>query len=414
MLKDMDLDNDGSITQGRFAFTGVGNNSIAGSVLSQFEWLEVAKTGNAKLILQRNIRIDGTVNFTSGHIDLNNNNLLLQSGAVLNGESTTSHVIGDNGGYVEVTSLLNAPASVNPGNLGAVFTSSQNLGITTIRRGHIAQTLGGANGMGIKRYYEITPAANTGLNATLRFQYQDDELNGLTEGTLAFWKSTDNITWTSQGFTTRDATANYAEKTGISDFSRWTLSSFSASLPVKFSLFNVRCNGSGVTVSWKTAQEQNASHYVVERSADGVRWAAVATIKAVGNSTVEQSYSYNDISPLPGDAVYRVAEYDLDGRSSFTRINKSDCNNNTGWKVWPNPVQETLWMNMTAAAPSKATVKVVDGKGTIVAAQTHAILAGNNQLSINLAQLPAGTYLVVVTWNDGKEIKTVNVVKTNK
>jgi hypothetical protein len=413
-LKNMSLDNDGSISQGRFAFTGADDNTISGGTLPQFEWLQIAKTGAAKLILQRNIRIGSSVNFTSGYIDLNNNTLLLQSTASLVGESATSHLIGDNGGYVEITALLNAPVAVNPGNMGIVFTATQNLGNTTIRRGHFSQVLGGSNGNSIKRYYDIVPDNNVGLNATLSFQYQNDELNMNDEGRLTFWKSTDNTTWTSQGFSARDTVANQVSKTGINDFSRWTLASANIALPVRFSLFNVHCNGSGVTVTWKTAQEQNASHFVVERSTDGVQWAKLATIKAAGNSTVEQSYAYNDVNALPGAAMYRVAEYDADGRSSLTRINKSDCNSSDAWKVWPNPVQETLWLAIAAVTPSMATVKIVDGKGTTVKTYTRTMLAGNNQLSVNLASLPAGMYLVVATWNNGAETRTVNVVKTNK
>jgi hypothetical protein len=129
---------------------------------------------------------------------------------------------------------------------------------------------------------------------------------------------------------------------------------------------------------------------------------------------VEQSYAFNDLNALPGAAMYRVAEYDVDGRSAFTRINKSDCSSNGTWKVWPNPVQETLWLNIATVAPSTAMVKIVDSKGTTVKAQSNAVLAGNNQLSINLASLPAGVYLVTASWNNGAETRTVNVVKTNK
>ena len=96
-LQDIDLDNDGTINQlpgeGVFKFTGTQNNTIAGTNAPLFDILEIAKTGSAKISLLRIINIGSTINFTSGLIDLNSNNLFLQSTALLNGESETSRII---------------------------------------------------------------------------------------------------------------------------------------------------------------------------------------------------------------------------------------------------------------------------------------------------------------------------------
>jgi Secretion system C-terminal sorting domain len=124
---------------------------------------------------------------------------------------------------VEITQTLDAPLSVNPGNLGAIITSAQNFGSTVIRRGHQVQTIG--NQLTVKRYFDIIPANNLSLNATLRFIYFDSEMNGFDENSVVIWKSQDNINWNEMGFDSRSTTTNYIEKTGIADFSRWTLSS---------------------------------------------------------------------------------------------------------------------------------------------------------------------------------------------
>ncbi|MBK9571146.1 MAG: hypothetical protein IPO53_15370, partial [Chitinophagaceae bacterium] len=212
-LQDMNLDNDGTISQaageGVFKFTGTQNNSIGGISTSLFDVLEIAKTGSAKISLQRTINVGSAINFTSGLIDLNHNNLLLQSTALLNGESELSRIIGPTGGFIEITNTLNAPSSTNPGNLGAILTSSQNLGSTVIRRGHSSQINGFGIGSSILRYYDILPANNSALNATLRFQYLDAELNSFDENTVVLWKSPNNTTWTNLGFTSRNTTSNY-------------------------------------------------------------------------------------------------------------------------------------------------------------------------------------------------------------
>ncbi|HMK25703.1 MAG TPA: T9SS type A sorting domain-containing protein [Chitinophagaceae bacterium] len=414
VLQDINLVNDGTITvaaNGRFSFTGSVDNSISGSQQPAFNELEIAKTGTSKLILQRAINVNGKIVFTSGLIDLNNNNINLGNTAFLETENENSRVIGSNGGQLIFTTTLNAPATANPGNLGAIITSSQNLGVVTISRGHKSQINGYGNGNSVLRYYDINPANNTGLNATLRFQYFDAELNGLVENGLLFWKSSNNSNWTNQGFTSRNTTGNYVEKTGITDFSRWTLSSLTNPLPVRFLLFNIHCTGNSVLISWKTAQEQNTARFSIERSADGIRWTAIGSLPAAGNSTTERSYSYNDNSPVAGGAMYRIAEYDMDGRIQYTSIIRSDCEAKDNWKLWPNPVQEMLWVHITTTSASSATIKVFNSKGSLIRSQQNALLPGSNQLNVDMKRLAAGTYHVTVDWGNGQTQKSVKIIK---
>ncbi|MBI2729290.1 MAG: T9SS type A sorting domain-containing protein [Sphingobacteriales bacterium] len=207
-----------------FTFTGTTNVLVSGTTLPLFTNVNVALSGSSKIILQRSISISQNLSFQSGLVDLNNNNIDLGTTGSLIGESETARIIGAAGGYIQAIKILNAPASVNPGNLGAVITSAQNLGSTTIRRGHVAQTDVATPNFSIQRYYDITPTTNTSLNATLRINYFDAELNGKTEANLSAWKSTDNINWSYAGFSTRNAASNFVEANTIASFSRWTLS----------------------------------------------------------------------------------------------------------------------------------------------------------------------------------------------
>ncbi len=45
---------------------------------------------------------------------------------------------------------------------------------------------------------------------------------------LTQWKSNKNTTWTLEGFTKRDAVANYVEKKAIGSFMRWTLATIAS------------------------------------------------------------------------------------------------------------------------------------------------------------------------------------------
>src|SRR5262245_61268800 len=146
-LDNLDLQNDGILNQdagdGRFLFKGNQTSTISGTSLPIFDIIEVGKTPGAELSLSRNIEVTSGINFTSGLFNLNNNTILLSPGGSLNGELETSRLYDTNGGYIEIITTLNAPSSENPGNLGAMISSLQNLGSTTIRRGHQSQALPG-------------------------------------------------------------------------------------------------------------------------------------------------------------------------------------------------------------------------------------------------------------------------------
>ena len=205
----------------------------------------------------------------------------------------------------------------------------------------------------------------------------------------------------------------YVEKTGLYDFSRWTLAALNNALPVQFILFNARCdaNTNRVIINWKTAQEMNASHFEVQRSESGTRWTSIGTVQAAGNSNTDQSYTFTDNAPLSNGAVYRIAEFDIDGRVQYTSIIRIECGKEDTWRVWPNPVQEQLFVNIGVTAGSPAIIRIMDSKGALVRQQRNTLLAGNNQLNVDMRKLPPGTYHVVVEWENGQTRKSVKVVK---
>ena len=328
-LQDVNLVNDGTITvaaNGRFSFTGITNSSISGTQQPAFNELEIAKTGTNKLLLQRAIDVNGKIVFTSGLIDLNNNNINLGNTAFLENENENSRVIGSNGGQLIIATTLNAPAAANPANLGAIISSSQNLGAVTIRRGHQSQTNGYAQGNSVLRYFDILPANNTGLNATLRFQYYDAELNALTENSLLFWKSLNTTIWSQQGFSSRDVTANYVELTGINDFSRWTLSSPGNPLPVTGLALSGRWKNNASYLSWTTLAEYNNNYFDIERKyTEENNFIAVGrknSAYADGNSQYYTGYNWIDATAVAnkGAIQYRLKQFDRNWQFKYSNI----------------------------------------------------------------------------------------------
>jgi len=330
VLNDMDLDNDGTINQslgeGGFKFVGTQISAIKGNSLPGIGILEINKTGSAKLVLNRNININSAINFISGQLDLNNNNILLATTAYIAGESENNRVIGENGGFIEITQNMNAPFSLNAGNLGATITSSSNLGNVTIRRGHLSQNGTGLTGS-IQRYYHIIPENNNDLNATLRLKYFDAELNGQNENVLIIYQSDDNgSNWNNMSQTGRNANANYVEISGLENLSLQTLAN---DLPGENGVTGLVFSGqrkkpTEVKLNWTTQTEINVSGFQVQRrlenEADFSDRAFVNSQAPGGTSYSQLSYQHTDANSYTDISYYRLKIVNLD--NTFTYSNE--------------------------------------------------------------------------------------------
>ena len=409
-LRDIDLVNNGSFTTGNsmVSFSGNSTSAISGTQPVQFYETEINKTSGGSVSLQRMIGVTQRILFTSVFLDLDGFDADLGTTAYLDGEAETSRIIGPNGGQVLFSTSLNAPAAANPANMGAIITSSQNLGATIIRRGHQSQTNGSGAGASINRYYDILPANNSALNASLRIQYFDAELNGLNENDLGLVKSPDNINWQHLGYTSRDGGANFLEKAGLSNFYRSTLSTTANALPLVWGAFSMRCETNGVTVQWQTLQEFNTALFIIQRSNDGIQWTDAGKIPAAGNSSVNLNYHFNDAQFAK---MYRVVQTDIDGSSSFSAVLQSACTSAGNFKAYPNPVKNML-MVLVDATSSQAfmVIRVFDAKGAQVQRQIEALRKGSNHLQVNMNGLAKGSYWLQLHWSDGRQ-KTVRLEK---
>ena len=410
-LYNSDLINNGTFSSefNSFAFSGNMNSTISGNEAVRFFQLEINKPGNSTVTLQKPINIIDRILFTSGLLNLNSYNADLETTGLLVGEREDSRVIGTGGGQLLFRTVLNEPLNANPGNLGAVITSSENLGAILIKRGH--QSLNG-NGLteSIFRYYDITPTNNINLNAEISLNYFDAELNANFENTLSIFKSEDFTNWSDLSFTSRNTVNNQVTRNGVNSFSRLTLSSSNSPLPVHFILFNAKCENNKVEMIWKTAQEQNSTRFDVESSVDGLRWTVIGSVLAAGNSNIEKTYSFVDNNSMP-NSFYRIAEYDLNGRTQYTSMIRSSCNTSDVFNLWPNPSHDIVNLKIVSRNESAASIMLFDSKGALVKMQRAIVLRGSNQFFIDIRLLANGIYSLSVDWNNGKTKKTIQVVK---
>jgi len=410
-LDNVSINNNGSFQQtagnGFIKLTGATNVSLAGSSNTTIDALQMAKSSGTTFSLNSNLSIVSNVNFSGGLLNLNNSVLNLGTTGIFINESESSRALTTGTGYIEASGILNSPSFIDLGHLGAVITSTANMGNTIVRRGHAIQTgISGSNNS-IKRYYDIIPVNNMNLKAVLRFYYFDAELNAIPEASLHQWKSKDNINWDFVGADARDVTANYVEKKSINKFDRWTLATATAP--------TISCPGN-ITVS----ANQNGCKALVSFVATVTGTPAATVSYSIGNKVITSPY----IFPKGITTVTATASNGILPNASCTFTVTVVCGaappitNTTlpqqeiqavtsGLNViaYPNPSISSFSVTVQSGTKEKMTMQVVDMYGRII--ETRNVNA-NSILKFGDHYRP-GTYFVKVI--QGKEHKEIKLVK---
>ena len=98
-------------------------------------------------------------------------------------------------------------------------------------------------------------------------------------------------------------------------------------LPLTLGSFTVQKNTIGNILNWETYDEYNVDKFVIMKSTDGYSWKEIKEVKAIGNTTFKELYTYVDteISDLN---YYQLFIYDNDGGIQKSKVIAT--NNKTG------------------------------------------------------------------------------------
>lgn len=411
------IDNDGDITivddltnnattllftggSGAVIMNGTALQTFGGSEDIDFHDLTFNNSSGAGLLLGTNINVSNTLLISDGDCELNGFTIDLGTSGSLSGESNTQRIYGATGA-ITAQRTLNAPAAVNVAGTGCEITSGANMGVTTVIRRHdIYSTVYGSS---IERNFDISPTTNTGLNATLRFHYFENELNGLTEAILVSNRSTNSGTnWTDEGGTA-NAGADYQTTATIDAFSLWTLSHTTV-LPVTWLDFEVVKLEDDVFLDWSTVYEVNNDFFTIERSLDGITFDEIGNV-AGQNGIGVNSYSFIDFwEPDYSTVYYRIKQTDKDGQFDYSEIRIVSANEEV-ISVFPTRLQQQDNLTVTGLQVSKTySLQIIDNLGRLA---FSAEFEGSRTKLIEDISLLPGAYAYKVTSSN-------TVLKTGK
>lgn len=162
-------------------------------------------------------------------------------------------------------------------------------------------------------------------------------------------------------------------------------------LPVELISFTAEKKGTGVLLSWKTAQELNSDHFDIERSTGGNNFITIGKVKSAGNTTAVTSYSFTDQNPSNGINLYRLKQVDMDEKFEYSKTIAVDCSNVGSIVISPNPVLDKLVLRLP---PNHhfTSLRILDVSGKPVFQKT--ILSTISTQQFDIAHLPKGWYVL--------------------
>ncbi|MDO7873517.1 IPT/TIG domain-containing protein, partial [Hymenobacter sp. ASUV-10] len=404
------LTNSGTVTPGTSAvtFSGLADQTLTPGGATLYQVLVNKPTAGANTLrLTGDLAVSNQLTLTTGVLATGSSAQVLLGPSATLSETTAGYVTGT----VETTRPVSTAGTAQTfGGLGLRLTPAGTRlpGSTRVRRTTGTALTGAGTSQSIRRYFDIVPAVNTGLNVTLALTYRDDELNGIVEGNLALFKSQTGTAgpWARQAGVTLDAVTNTVTKTGISDFSIWTLGNASNPLPVTLLDFTAQAEGpAAVRLRWATAQELDNAGFTVERSLDGTAFADLGTVAGAGTTTTRHAYTWLD-TPLPAGTTllyYRLRQTDHDGTVAYSPVRAVPLGGAAGaasFVVFPTRVTAGQDAQYRYTGPAEAgTLHIVNVLGQVLGTVA---LDGRASGPVPLAGLPAGTYFLRYTGPAGR------------
>lgn len=197
--------------------------------------------------------------------------------------------------------------------------------------------------------------------------------------------------------------SNYVLTASINSFSSFYFTQAGFVLPVELLSLSGKYADQSVALDWKTNNENNSAYFTVEKSTTGISFKSIGTVNASGFTTTSTSYAFKDndlTTDFASTVYYRLKMFDQNGSFKYSNTISINLPALTGNVIIsPNPVPAVMKAIVTAPADSKTEWRIVDNAGRTLQTGNATIKKGTSQFSVNVSNLPAGTYFLNITGN---------------
>jgi hypothetical protein len=197
------------------------------------------------------------------------------------------------------------------------------------------------------------------------------------------------------------------------------LSDASTPLPVELAAFDADVTDDrSVRLQWQTTSETGNSGFRVQRSVSGISWSTLGRVEGAGTTDEPQSYRFTDSAvPYASDSLqYRLAQVDVDGTVNVSNPVTVRFGNPDGLELlgsFPNPARSQATVRF--AVPEQTTgdvqLELYDLLGRQVKTIPAAEASGRVEQTLDVSDLPSGTYLLRLSAGGQAQTQQVTIVR---
>jgi hypothetical protein len=179
-------------------------------------------------------------------------------------------------------------------------------------------------------------------------------------------------------------------------------------LPIKLSGFNAYMKKEDAVIEWISSSEINTKEFIIERAGSNLKFSEIGTLQASGTSNTDRSYRWMDNQPLKGLNYYRLILVNKDNTREYFEIKKVfNKTQSDGIVIAPNPVETDLNVYFTLNRAEKLEFTLTDVQGRVLRHQSRNYQTGAQQLTMSMAALPSGTYMVELRGDEFSVVRKV-------
>lgn len=173
---------------------------------------------------------------------------------------------------------------------------------------------------------------------------------------------------------------------------------YSAVTPLNLLSFSAKAEQDNNILQWQTVNEVNTKNFIIERSADGVEFAAIGIVKT-NNRLETNSYTYSDNRFNEESSFYRLKMTDTDGSFEYSKIITVTNRVAEGIQILSNPVTSKLILNRL----SNGWIELANIQGNIL----QRVQVKTNTVVLDLNSYPAGVYIIKHTGAKGNAVRRI-------
>jgi hypothetical protein len=185
--------------------------------------------------------------------------------------------------------------------------------------------------------------------------------------------------------------------------------------PVELESFSAGIINNKVNLEWTTATEKNNRGFEIEKKFGNDNFKTIGFVQGQGTKTTPTTYNFVDENNFKGVAVYRLKQFDFDGKYTFSNevtIDVPVAGDFVLQQNYPNPFNPSTKINYSVPFASQVMIALYDILGNQIKILTNEYkTAGNYSYTLNADGLSSGIYFVKLNAGTSNKIIKITLAK---